>query len=166
MAAIDVGLAATDRTSDAGIENTYIIEANPANAAGTIDTIEVGLTAASTGFKAGLFYVISGNTLKCRSAVSIGSVSAGSKQTFSGLNLDVQSGDYLGFVENPNLSGRVEIDIGGTGRWYSTASEDHCIVDDEHTYTYDSTDGVYSVYATGLTPPVLVQAVWDFFTWG
>ena len=61
-------------------------------------SVEVWLEGVGTSANArvGIFYVISGNQLKCRSAAVIGALPAGSKQTVA-VSLAVQVGDYIGF---------------------------------------------------------------------
>ena len=98
MASIDVGSVATNRNSSVSAGTTYIDMANAANLDGVIDTIEIWANIAITGMRIGIFQRTTGNDFKCRSAVAIGAVTpAGSKQTFSGLNLVIKAGDFIGF---------------------------------------------------------------------
>ncbi|GAI47264.1 unnamed protein product, partial [marine sediment metagenome] len=72
-------------------------------------------------------------------------VTAGSKQTFSGLSLPVQTGDYIGLYW---FAGHIEDDSsGGGGFWYKYG--DCCVVNDESTYYFASGD-VISLYGIGI----------------
>ena len=143
--AIDVGSAAIDRNGVAnGTVLTLIELGNPANASGIIDTVEIWMQTGTTGAKIGSFYNTGGNNYKCRDSVSIGAISAGSKQTFTSLSLSIQSGDFLGVKFNggePELSGE-----GGSGVAY--VSGDYCDVDDEVTYGVFA-DNALSLYGSG-----------------
>jgi hypothetical protein len=108
----DVGSAATDRDASTLAGFTLIDLANPAKANGNLDTIEVWAQTAMTGFKVATFYTSAGGRT-CRAVVTIGDVTAGSKQTFSGLSLAVQTGDFIGCYFS---TGYIERDsTGGTG---------------------------------------------------
>jgi len=95
MAEIDIGAAAIDRASTLLDNRTLVCLDNPANGAGTLDTIEIWAGIDLVGCKAGTFYG-SGTSYTGRDYETIGSVTSGSKQTFSGLDCDVTSGDYIG----------------------------------------------------------------------
>ena len=95
--AIDIGAEAIDRTRYAPQLNTIVEKSNPANADGTITSIEVWAYANLINCIVGTFYKTNSNTLKCRDSVEIGNVPAGSKQVFQGLSLAVKAGDYIGF---------------------------------------------------------------------
>lgn len=146
--AIDIGEPAIVRTTSIVDNNTSINRGNPANASGIITSIEIYASAAYplVGCKVGTFYTTNGNTLKCRDVEDIGNVSGGSKQTFSGLSLAVVAGDYIGIYYS--TGGVYVAYTGGSGEWYITG--DHCIIDDETTYTLDSGgDSILSLYGTG-----------------
>jgi len=147
--AISIGAAASDRDSVAAKNTTVLDIANPANADGTIDTIEIWCDSNLSGCKVGIFYLTGTLTYKCRSAATIGSVTAGSKQTFSSLSLTCVTGDVLGIIfTNGDLD---RADSGGSSAYLSG---DHCTVDDEGTYTAGSR--IYSVHgkSTTVTPTV------------
>ena len=91
----DVGSAATDRASTYSYGSTLLDEANPVNVGGIINSIEVWANTNMTGLKVASFYG-SGGSYTCRAVVSIGDVTAGSKQTFTGLSLAVEAGDFIG----------------------------------------------------------------------
>ena len=97
-----------------------------------------------TGTKVGTFYG-SGTRYTSRDYEVIGSVASGSKQTFSGLSIDVTSGDYLGMFY---ATGRMEQDTSGfAGLYYKTGDY---FGGGEQTYTLQSGDAI-SLYGTGET---------------
>ena len=119
--AIDVGAAAIDRgTTLAG--RTLVNKTNPANATGTIDTVEIWCATNLSTTDVATFFVVSGDNLSTRDFENIGAVTSGSKQTFSGLNMDVETGDYIGSFAS---TGTLEVDSsGGAGVWYGGSGVD------------------------------------------
>lgn len=95
MAAIDVGSAAIVRGGQTSATRTYLCYDNPANADGSITSVEMWAASNMTGVKVGTF---SGtpDTWTSRDVETIGDVTAGSKQTFSGLDCDVLTDDIIG----------------------------------------------------------------------
>jgi len=132
----DVGAAAIDRPSSIANGYTFIAQENPVDTAGTIISVEIYANTNLSGCKVGIFYKTNGNTLKCRSATTIGSVTSGSKQTFA-VSLPAQVGDYIGIYYS---GGFLEAYYGasGTGMWYE--GSDNCVVDNETAYTSRSND--------------------------
>ncbi|GAI91701.1 unnamed protein product, partial [marine sediment metagenome] len=146
MAAIDIGPGAVDLTSSIGDGDTNIDKANPANLSGKITSVEIWAKSNLTGCRVGIFYTTNGNTLKCRSAATLGSIFSGSKQTLTGLNLDVVAGDYIGLYW---ASGDMEYGFGGGADVWFTGG-DHCVVDDEAAYSVGAGD-IISIYGIGIT---------------
>jgi len=144
MAAIDVGSEAIGRDDDCSATNTLIALDNPANLDGEITSIEIWAKNALTGLKVGMFYLVSETTYKCRSAVAIGDVAAGSKvtKTFSGIS--VVTNDLIGMYFT---TGDMERSGSGeAGGLY--ISGDKVTVDDETEYT--AWDGVtFSIKGIG-----------------
>jgi hypothetical protein len=115
---IDVGSGATDlgEVSDsAGF--TLIDRNNPANATGVIDTVQLLAVTDMTDVYVAAFYYVSDDLCGCRgSAAFIPSVTAGSVQTFSGLSIPIQTGDWIGFYsETGNINASF---TAGAGTWY------------------------------------------------
>lgn len=142
---IEIGQPAISR-QDGVFTRTQINKGGTATATGTITSIEVYATDDLTDFVVGIFYTTNGDTLKCRSAYTIGAVTGGSKQTFP---LDpamaVVTGDYLGHY----ATARVEKHPSGySGVWYGGSGDDHCVVDDETAYSTLAGDAT-SVFGTG-----------------
>lgn len=141
---IDVGGACINRASDTGILSTYIDKNNSANAAGTLTNVCVYMSqVVSTNVYVGIFYVISGNTLKCRSAANLGHLSVGANNKV--VSLAIQIGDWIGVYGGTN-SNRIErtADAGG-GYWYHSGN--CCVVDNETTYSFTS-PRTLSLYGT------------------
>ena len=97
MAVINVGSAAINRAASGAANYTIIDDNVPANGTGLLDTIEVYAKTALVGFKVGTF-IPSIPNFTPRSYVLIGDVTSGSKQTFSGLAINVVTGDRIGYV--------------------------------------------------------------------
>ena len=92
---IDMGMPAIDRPAREGPDITLIDAENPADASGIIDTVEIWAYAKLTGCKVGIFQKTGANKFRCRSVAYLGTVAAGSKQTFDNLDLDVRMGDFI-----------------------------------------------------------------------
>lgn len=144
---IDIGSAATNRSTYVGPGQTLIFKDNTANESGKITSIEIY---AVSGYNLTLcevatFYVVSGTNFTTRSSASLGTVTAGSKQTFS-VNLDVQTGDYIGIYFS---AGRLEADNTGNSYWYASGDKIPCT----NTAFSDSGAGVKteSLYGIGST---------------
>ncbi len=145
MAVIDIGPGATDRTGQGLSENTSFMMDNTANDTGTLDTVEVWAYENITGFRVGTFYLVSGTTYKCRDSATIGAVTAGSKQTFTGKSIGVTTGDYLGAYF---ATGQIEAGSGGTGRRYLVGEY---IDPNDQMVDPISSSWQWSIYATGTT---------------
>ena len=112
---IDIGSPAINRLDNMGTNYTIVNKSNPANASGTITSIEIWAYAELANCEVATFYVVSGDNLSTRDTEAIGTVTAGSKQTF-GVSLNVEAGDYLGIYFT---GGYIERDdTGYAGVWY------------------------------------------------
>ncbi len=130
---IDLGSEATNRSTVYPLGFTLVDLANPANASGVLTSIEVWAATTIAGFRVGTFYLVSGTTYKCRDSVTLGAVTAGSKQTFS-TRLTVVAGDFIGCHWD---SGTLEADdTGGSGVIFSAG---------EHIDAGDSLTGTLGV---------------------
>lgn len=146
---IDVGSAAIDRTSHTTSRFTNIDKANPANADGIITTVEIWMYTSSSEVFVGSFYLTGANQLKCRDSVSLGSVSSGSKQVISGLNLEIKEGDFIGvYCQAGSVDQSV---VGGVGWWYKYGN--YIDPGDEAVYSYSAGYPI-SVYGKGATVAV------------
>lgn len=99
---IDIGSAASDYSSTFASGYTIIDTSNAANASGTLNTIEIWANSTLSGCKVGTFYGTAPN-LTNRDMAVIGSVTSGSKQTFTNLAIDVQAGDFIGIYFTSGL---------------------------------------------------------------
>ncbi|KKL83935.1 hypothetical protein LCGC14_1969740 [marine sediment metagenome] len=118
MAAIDIGQEAIDRTGVTSVDaRTLVVKANPANGTGTVSQVEIWLQAASSNDVWFGTFSAAGDVLTCRDSESVGNVPAGSKQTFSGLDIDVVAGHYLGTHAKTSVAS-IEKDSGSAiGVW-------------------------------------------------
>jgi hypothetical protein len=148
MATIDVGSGATNRGVYRNYGHSALDNNNPADGSGSLDTFEVYAVSGYNleGFKIGTFSG-SGTSWTLRDYENIGNVTAGSKQTFTGKNCDVQTNDLLGEYHS---NGRLEVDSSGFGGIYSKASTDVFALGGTQTYTLVNGYAL-SIYATGAT---------------
>lgn len=146
MGAIDIGAAAINRDDDSASGYTRVGTVNSANDAGTITSFEVWFATTASGFKVGTTSG-SGTSYTSRDYETIGDVTAGSKQTFSGLDCDVETGD---FTIHYFSSGSIERDNAGAGVGHAYYISGDELDGDPHTYT-DWSDVDFSVYGIGAT---------------
>lgn len=126
---IDVGTIPTNRAGTAPAGNTYVYLDNPANNAGHLTSIELWAASNLTGCKVGTFYLVSGTIYHCRDAEAIGSVTAGSKQTFT-VDLVVEVGDFIGIYYATGTLERT--DTGGAGAYF--IASDQVVIGSEQSY--------------------------------
>ena len=153
MGAIDIGLVAEDRAGVSFIHNaTYVNKTNPANDTGILTDGEIwirGVDADGVDVWVGTFSA-AGNVLTCRDSESIGAVTKGSKQTFSGMDIDVEAGDYFGAFDKSGTDTGLETDTAGhSGIWFFNGD----VIDptDSQTFTFLDNFGL-SLFGTGTTP--------------
>jgi len=140
---IDIGSAAIDGDGVEYINHTKISNINPANATGTITSIEIWANSNLSNVEVATFINSTSNTFSTRDYETIGSVTAGSKQTFT-VDLDVGTGDYIGLYG----AGAIERTGTGGGLWYRVSTD--AIPCTDLSFTYAS-GPVMSIYATGET---------------
>ena len=149
MAVIDIGPGATNRAATWSFDTfpgyVLIDYNNPANDTGILDTFEIYATTDLAGVKIGTFSG-SGTSWAMRDYESIGSVTSGSKQTFTGKNCSVETNDVLAILASGGALERVTSGAGGCGYIALDTFADN----DAHTYNALSGDAV-SIYATGAT---------------
>lgn len=115
MGVIDIGEPAIDRALFTGTA-TLVNRGNSANDTGTIDTVKIWANVELSDCEVATFLVVSGDNLSTRDSALLGTVTSGSEQTFSGLDIDVELGNYIGiyFPED----GKIRMDnSGGDGYW-------------------------------------------------
>lgn len=160
MAAIDVGIKpAIDRGSAVNLKlggtyRTWINYNNAANDTGTLTSGGVWCLNAGTGssLKIGTFSDDGGGVFTCNDGELIGEVAAGSEVTWSGTDLDVNSGEFIGGDARSATTLRVESDTSGfAGVWYVTGTL--CDATDTDTFTEQADDGM-SLFADGATAGV------------
>jgi hypothetical protein len=159
MLAIDVGNGAVTLSNyTANMNVTWIDAANPANASGIITVMEVFFrgdaeTGATIRFD-GKCCAFSKNGSVFTPRAVVNTIShyethnipdGGKKVVFSGLNFDIQAGDYIGIWLNYTGHMRIQ-DTGGSGYWnYSGDGTTQA-------RTYDNVSGgKIPLYGTGTT---------------
>lgn len=126
---IDIGPGAINRASNGLAGYTGISLTNPANDSGVISVFEIWLFSNGTGVKIGTLHG-SGTSYTSRDYESVGNVSSGSKQVFSGLDCDVETGDFVGYY---GVGADIELDFsGGSGAAYLSGDK---FDGSPHTYT-------------------------------
>ena len=118
--AIDIGSPAIDRATAVGDGNTILEIGNPANAAGTITSVFLWANTELADCEVGTFFGAAG-TFENRDSAVIGTVAAGSEQTFAGLDIDVEIGDFIGVHFT---SGTLDTDTsGGSGVYFKAGDQ-------------------------------------------
>jgi hypothetical protein len=132
------------------LNRTAIEGSNPANASGIIDTIKLWL---SVGLGIDIYvgtFSKSGDVFTCRDSVSLGDVPSGSLQTYSGLELDVSIGDYIGIKNKNANNARIERSSSGGTAYHYYIGE--CIdPGDSQTFT-QVVGSKLSLYGLGISP--------------
>lgn len=146
MGAIDIGPGATDRgTTNADM--TQIVKDNPANDTGAITSVEIYGASDLPNCEVATFEEVTTDTFTTRDSETLGTITGGSKQTVSGLDMDVETGDYLGIYFG--LVGDIEADDSGyVGLWIQSGDNIPCT---STSFTYYAGYTV-SIYGTGATP--------------
>ena len=118
MATIKIGGSAISSVNNTGpMSNyTYVTGEYPADGTGTLTSMSFYLKTSATGLKCGTFSR-SSNNLTGRDFETIGNVSAGSKQTFTGLSCSVSLNDILG-VYAGNSDANMYVTISSNNYWY------------------------------------------------
>jgi hypothetical protein len=145
---IDIGSAAIDRAATFGGYYTFLNLNNPANADGSLDTIEIWAATNLTYTYIGTVFLVSGTTYECRDFENIGNVTAGSKQTFSGLDCDVVTGDFM--ANRHGNTGTIEKDSTGfAGIRYTSATNYIDTIGEQGNYSTLLDGDAISLYGTG-----------------
>lgn len=151
---IDIGSPAISRPATMDKTGyTDITKENPANASGKITSIKIWANTNLTGVVVATFYIVSGNNFTVRDKHTIGTVTAGSEQTFSGLDITVEAGDFIGMYAT---GGKIYASDVGEYNWYKAGDQTSCI---DTTFTVSSNLRTYSFYGTGVTVPDQVTGV-------
>jgi hypothetical protein len=150
---IDVGPGSTNRAYE--LEYRYgtsayteVSKDNPANADGVLDTFQTYISRVDSAgtLKLGTFSA-SGNTLTCRDSESAGTISSIGSKTFTGMTVNVLTGDYIGGSATSGDDINVDADYsGGAGVWYKAA--EYIDPSDSATFSF-GTNYIVSIYATG-----------------
>lgn len=146
MAVIDIGNSAIDRDDGFGVDGrTTVNKNNPANASGTITTVEMWVDVALNNIKIATFFVVSSNNLSTRDTHTIEGVIDIGYNEFSGLSIAVEAGDYIGIQSTHGTMSRGA--VGLVGLWYAESLFIPCT---NETFTSLADWGI-SLYGTGVT---------------
>jgi hypothetical protein len=137
---IDVGPEATDRAVSKIWGYTILSLENPSNTSGTLNKVQFWFHTDASDVKVGTFYG-SSTDYTCRDFEVIGTVSSGSLKTFTGLDIDVEVGDLIGYY---CTAGELDSDLmaGVLGDCYNTTD---CFDLASHSFITEST-GVISLH--------------------
>jgi len=141
LANIGVGSTPTNRSTYCATASTYISLENPADFSGTIDTVQIYSGYAFSGIYVATFERLSSTSFKARDRQDVGSISTG-LNTKTGLSIDVEPGDYIGFY---NASGAKKLDWG----WFGGAG---IMLNDAGDQTAPGTTATYYLYTSGSYP--------------
>ena len=136
---IDVGSAAIDREQNVAGPMTLIDGNNPANATGTIDTIEIYSNTIMYDTEVATFIDEGSDVFSTRDSETLGTVSSGYRD-FTGLDMDVSTDDDIGVYFS---GGKIEKDAGGNS-WTKSADQIPC-----SSVTFFTYNAILSLYGTG-----------------
>lgn len=142
---IDMGNDPIDRPNYGSNVYIVIVSENPANASGTIDSFEVWChNSATNDPQVATCYETDTDEFSSRDYEDTGNWTSG-YNIFTGLDIDVETGDYLG--HNGDENGTVDRTNGSGSVWYvSNSGLDFPISEQAMDGTYGA---IYSTYATG-----------------
>ena len=146
MTAIDVGPGTFDGANNWSAAYTIVPKDNPANDTGSITTVKLRFATNATGVEVATF-AASVNNLTTNGTAAIGNVTSGSEQTFAGLNIAVNAGEYIGHV---SVTGELEGDTTGGGIWYYAGDKIPCASTAFTPYA-NRKSAIYGTGATGAT---------------
>jgi hypothetical protein len=145
--AIDIGAGASNLGSYEGTSSATAIDTtNPANARGYLNYVETYFyNTGSTGVYIGTFYG-SGTSWTNRDSAYLGSCSM-ALDTFTGLNIDVESGDCLGIYGGAAGSNLTRGTSGGSGYYRRSGNQ---MGTGTQTYTLIDSNGRLAIGGTGV----------------
>lgn len=147
---ITMGNEAIDRIHAYGSGYTMVDRGNPANASGTITTVEIWAGVTIQSCEVAIFYVVSGNNLSTRSNQAIGTVLSGAKRTFV-VDLAVEAGDYIGLKMPSGDSIQCVTDTPVIGVWKKFGDYIPCT---NQTFSEENNVELMSIKGIGATPSV------------
>jgi hypothetical protein len=146
-ASVDVADGATDRLATNDTHLFTIVDLNnPVNADGILTSVSFWFNTDATGVIVGVFYG-SGASYTCRSYVSIGNVTSGSKQT-TAVSLPCKTGDFLGWY---CATGAIDYGTAGGTSGCRYKSTNHCVYEGLITGYGTTASGANSIEGSGVT---------------
>jgi hypothetical protein len=122
---IYIGVDPFDGNDKTGYGVTYINKYNPANDSGIITSIKLWAKEDIQNIKIGIFYIVSGNNLTCRSSQAIANQLAGEIKTVN-VNLAVVAGDCIGIYFTGGALEKQDPEA-GKGVWQLSGNQMSCI---------------------------------------
>jgi len=150
---IDIGSPAISRGWNATYNYTRIVLDNPANATGTITSVEIWSNSTLSNVKVGTFWQVSSGHFSSRDYETIGTVGSGSKKTFT-VNLDVENGDVIGMFYTAGQMAKTT--TGFAGVRFTNGDRMPC---DNVFFDIDAGCTI-SLYGTGTTEEEEENAIW------
>ncbi len=150
---IEIGSPAIFGDLTLGPNWTHINKNNPANISGKITNVEIYASESLENCEVATFYIVSENVFSTRDTHAIGNVTGGSKQTFPGLDITVEKGDYIGIVFTAGAL--YNNSSGGDGRWYTSGDYIPCT---NKIFSFSSFD-IISLCGTGEGFPPVVNSL-------
>lgn len=146
---VDIGAPAIDRPDYLTTAYTFIAQDNPANENDQITSVEIWVKSNLSNCEVATFYEVSGSpplvNFSTRDSETLGNVTSGSKQTFSGLDMTAVTGDLIGYYCS---AGEIEATLSG-GAGIFRKSGDYVPCSDETFDNEYATAYVMSLYGEG-----------------
>ncbi len=146
--AIDIGDAVVNGDSQGVTGATRITDATPATGHGILTSFSLWMSTAGTGVKMGTFSSDGSAKFTYNDHVTLGSVTAGSKQTWTGDTCEVDTNDVLGWYSDV---GAVERHSAGTNGIYHVSGDQFS--SGQKTFTVQDPSGYLMIHATGTNAP-------------
>ena len=156
--AVDIGAEAINRPGGWANNATLINKDTPATIDGTITSIDIWVATNITGFRVGTFYVVSGDTLKCRASEAIAGTIVSDSKVTKAVSIAVQIGDYIGCFFSLGALDRHT--SGYAGVWYITGNNVN--PDVEANYGIAAGDAVSLGGYIGVGPITLVTRTYQY----
>ncbi len=164
--AINIGEDCTNRGNhNNGSGVTMLCEEAVANASGLLTSVQVwNVNGDLHDFKVGIFYLVSGTTYRCRSVVTIGTITGGNGSY--PVSIPVQAGDKIGCYwtfENATFGISYTYTGAADPNGIRAASGNICIVDAEADFaSFNATDAMslHATSANGEIAPISTRFAW------
>ncbi|MBA7568986.1 hypothetical protein ES708_10723 [subsurface metagenome] len=149
---IDIGNPAIYRAGLLLSGYTFIDLNNPTDASGKITSVELYAYETLSNCEVATFYLVSGTNYSTRDYQAIGTVIAGSRQTFA-VDLNVKAGDFIGLYFTAGKCSE-SLDLGGIRGRYTSGDRIPC-----SNYNFATiSERLISLYGTGVTAKIALTS--------